>query len=175
MQTNNILYAAGILFYGKTVDKTPFFLLGKDYDNRWSDFGGRCESGDKGDNEITAIREAWEESLGCVYDYESLRRCVKGTNCNYVLSKTPSGHPYYMYLVKIPFSQIYRDRFLSTKKFISKTNIDKKFLEINDVKWVSFETIETTMTNKEPMVKLRSVFEQNFLNNINEIKKIIRQ
>ena len=43
MITNNIIYAAGILFYSKTIDQTPYFLLGKDFENRWSNFGGRCE------------------------------------------------------------------------------------------------------------------------------------
>ena len=31
MITNNIIYAAGILFYSKSIDQTPYFLLGKDF------------------------------------------------------------------------------------------------------------------------------------------------
>ena len=31
MITNNIIYAAGILFYSKSIDQTTYFLLGKDF------------------------------------------------------------------------------------------------------------------------------------------------
>ena len=76
----NILYASGVLFYSKSVDNTIYFLLGKDIDSKWSDFGGGCELSDKGDTEITATREAWEETLGAVYDYDVLRQVIKSSN-----------------------------------------------------------------------------------------------
>ena len=94
--TNNINYAAGVLFYAKAIDQTPYFLLGKDYENKWSNFGGRCELSDKSDSEITASREAWEESLGAVYDFETIKNILKNKNIKCVTSKTPSGRPYYM-------------------------------------------------------------------------------
>ena len=78
-----------------------------------------------------------------------------------------------MYVVKIPFNINYRYTFLSTKKFISKINIDKKFLEINDVKWVSYQTLKLSINSKKPLIKLRNIFEQTFSDNINEIDKII--
>ena len=78
-----------------------------------------------------------------------------------------------MYVVKIPFNNNYRYTFLSTKKFISKINIDKKFLEINDVKWVSYQTLKLSINSKKPLIKLRNIFEQTFSDNINEIDKII--
>ena len=155
MLTNNIIYGAGILFYSKSIDQTPYFFLGKDWENKWSNFGGVCEASDKFDTEITASRETWEETLGCI------------------ICKTPSGNPYYMYVVKIPFNNNYRYTFLSTKKFISKINIDKKFLEINDVKWVSYQTLKLSINSKKPLIKLRNIFEQTFSDNINEIDKII--
>ena len=39
MILNNIFYAAGVLFYTKMPDSSMYFLLGKNYDNKWSDFG----------------------------------------------------------------------------------------------------------------------------------------
>lgn len=160
MISNNIIYAAGILFYSKTIDQTPYFLLGKDFENRWSNFGGRCELSDKHDSEVTASREAWEETLGAVYDYDNLRTLIKNKSAKCITSRTPSGNPYYMFIVKIPFSTAYRDRFTSTKKFISNISVDKKFLEMNDIKWVSIDTIKYSLENKKSFIKLRTVFEQ---------------
>tara|TARA_Y100000741_G_scaffold363982_1_gene353597 strand:+ start:3523 stop:4056 length:534 start_codon:yes stop_codon:yes gene_type:complete len=176
MITNNIIYAAGVLFYSKSIDQTPYFLLGKDFDNKWSNFGGRCELIDRYDSEITATREAWEETIGAVYDYDHLRNFIKNKNTKCIVSKTPSGNPYYMYLVKIPFTSVYRDRFTSTKKFISDISVDKKFLEMNDIKWVSIHTIKYSIENKKKsVIKLRNVFEQTLSTNINNIISLINQ
>lgn len=173
MITNNIIYAAGILFYSKSIDQTPYFLLGKDFENRWSNFGGRCELSDKYDSEVTAAREAWEETLGAVYDYENMRSLIKNKSVKCITSRTPSGHPYYMFVVKIPFTTSYRDRFASTKKFISNIPVDKKFLEINDIKWVSLNTIKYSIENKKSFIKLRTVFEQNLATSMDEIVSFI--
>tara|TARA_Y100000748_G_scaffold300537_1_gene299152 strand:- start:857 stop:1390 length:534 start_codon:yes stop_codon:yes gene_type:complete len=176
MITNNIIYAAGVLFYSKSIDQTPYFLLGKDFDNKWSNFGGRCELIDRYDSEITATREAWEETIGAVYNYDHLRNFIKNKNTKCIVSKTPSGNPYYMYLVKIPFTSVYRDRFTSTKKFISDISVDKKFLEMNDIKWVSIHTIKYSIENKKKsVIKLRNVFEQTLSTNINNIISLINQ
>jgi len=173
MITNNIIYAAGILFYSKSIDQTPYFLLGKDFENRWSNFGGRCELSDKYDSEVTASREAWEETLGAVYDYENMKSLIKNKSTKCIISRTPSGHPYYMFVVKIPFTTSYRDRFTSTKNFISNIQIDKKSLEINDIKWVSLDTIKYSIENKKSFIKLRTVFEQNLNISIDEIVSFI--
>ena len=81
-----------------------------------------------------------------------------------------------MYIVKIPFSNVYRDRFMSTKKFLSNINNDKKFLEILDVKLLSLETIKYSIddTNKRSFIKLRSSFEKTIQDNFDEIFKIIQ-
>lgn len=172
MILGNIFYASGVLFYTKTSDNSIYFLLGKNHENKWSDFGGRAEIADKYDTCNTASREAWEETLGCVYDYEMLRSRIKFYD-SCIVSKTLGGKPYYMYMVYLPYSNIYRDKFLSTKKFVSKINVDTKFLEINDVKWVSLNTIESSFLNNKPMIKLRHIFASNINNNIEDIMKII--
>lgn len=173
MLTNNILYAAGVLFYSKSIDQTPYFLLGKDYDNKWSNFGGRAERNDRGDFEVTAAREAWEETLGAVYDFTDMKNIVKNKAVKHFEFRTPSGHPYYMFLIKIPFTTTYRDKFLSTKKFISNIEPDKKFLEINDIKWVSLDTIKFGLNNKRNLIKLRTVFENNLSSYIDEVEKLM--
>tara|TARA_B100001287_G_C22620216_1_gene499620 strand:+ start:62 stop:586 length:525 start_codon:yes stop_codon:yes gene_type:complete len=173
MITNNIIYAAGILFYSKSIDQTTYFLLGKDFENKWSNFGGRCELSDKYDSEVTAAREAWEETLGAVYEYGEMKSLIKNRGVKCITSRTPSGHPYYMFLVHIPFTTAYRDRFNSTKKFISNIQVDKKFLEINDIKWVSLNTIKYSIENKRSFIRLRNVFEQCLSISINEIISIV--
>jgi hypothetical protein len=175
MMNSNILYASGILFYSKTLDNTPFFLLGKDYENKWSNFGGRCEISDKCDAELTAAREAWEETLGSIYDYDTLKVTLKANKgIKYISSKTPSGRPYYMYLLKIPYSNVYRDRFMSTKKFLANIKTDNKFLEMTDIKWVSLDTINySTNNNKKSIIKLRYVFEQTMKANLIEILELL--
>jgi hypothetical protein len=173
MISNNIIYGAGILFYTKSIEQVPYFFLGKDWDNKWSNFGGACEVSDRTDPEITAAREAWEETLGCIEDQDLIKNTLTKYNSQCIKCKTPSGYPYYMYLVKVPFNTAYRYKFLSTKKFLSKINIDKKFLEINDVKWVSYETINLSIGSKQPLIKLRHIFEQTLIENKKTIDQII--
>ena len=62
----SVKYSAGILPY--TFDKKGkcHFLLGKDLEGDWSDFGGRCEFADKNEPTNTAAREFYEETLGSV-------------------------------------------------------------------------------------------------------------
>ena len=171
---DNIIYGAGILFYCKSLDNTPYFFLGKDRDQKWSNFGGRSELSDRSDPENTAARETWEESLGVVGEIHDIKRLIRGSRC--ILSTTPSGHKYYMYIVKIPFTTMYRTNFSNTKKFLSNILVDKKFLEILDVKLMSLETIQYSIdiTNKKTFVKLRSIFEQTFINNFEEICTIVK-
>ena len=78
-----------------------------------------------------------------------------------------------MFVVKIPFTTAYRDRFTSTKKFISNAPVDKKFLEINDIKWVSIDTIKYSIVNKKSFIKLRSVFEQTLCTCIDDLATLI--
>ncbi len=170
MLSNNILYASGVLFYGRSLDNTLFFLLGKDVKG-WSNFGGGCELSDKGDVVTTAAREAWEESLGSIYDYDEMRRILRQNN-KCIISKTPNGYQYSTYLVKIPVSQSYREKFKSTRKFLSKiNNIDKKFFEMGDISWVSLYTLKNSINTNKPFIKLRNVFENFLLDNINDIVK----
>jgi hypothetical protein len=172
---SNILYSAGVLFFSKGTDKTPLFLLGKDYDNKWSNFGGRCEISDKFEIENTAARECWEESVGSILDFDSIKHKLKVKNVKVIISKTPKGHPYYMFLIKIPLNYSYRERFISTKKFLSNIDVDKKFLEMYDIKWVSLDTILNSIDNKRPLIKLRNVFEQTLVSNIKDIEKYLNE
>ena len=168
---NYEIYSAGVLPY--TIFKgTVYFLLGRDADNKWSDFGGRVEPKDRGDYEATAAREFFEETLGSVYDYDYTRKLLK--KIIKINSKTGSGHAYYMYLLKISYTDIIRTKFLSTKNFINNTivSIDKKYVEKNDIRWVSLETIEHSIEGKS-LINLRNVFSYTFKNCKDEINSIL--
>tara|TARA_B100001094_G_C17927810_1_gene669211 strand:+ start:250 stop:771 length:522 start_codon:yes stop_codon:yes gene_type:complete len=170
--SNYEIYSAGILPYA-IYKSTIYFLLGRDSDNKWSDFGGRVEPKDKGDYEVTASREFFEETLGSVYDYDYTKKLLK--KCPKIISKTSSGHPYHMYLLKIQYQDLIRLKFLSTKNFISNTitTIDKKYIEKNDIRWVSIETIEHSISGKS-LISLRYIFSNTYKNKKNEIDLLLK-
>ena len=170
--SNYEIYSSGILPY--TYYKgTIYFLLGRDSDNKWSDFGGRVEPKDRGDYESTAAREFFEETLGSVYDYDYTKKKFKKSQK--IISKTGSGHVYYMYLLKLNYTDLIRTKFLSTKNFISNviTTIDKKYIEKNDIRWVSIETIEHSLEDKS-LISLRNVFLNTYKNNKNQIDSFLK-
>ena len=77
-------YSAGILPYTFDQKGSCIFLLGKDLDGDWSDFGGRCEYIDKNDEKNTASREFFEETLGAVL---SVPECIDKINgCTKIIS-----------------------------------------------------------------------------------------
>ena len=170
--SNYEIYSAGILPY-TNYKGSIYFLLGRDSDNKWSDFGGRVEPKDRSEYEATAAREFFEETLGSVYDYDYARKLIK--KCPKIVSKTGSGHCYYMYLLKIQYTDLLRTKFLSTKNFISNvvTTIDKKYVEKNDIRWVSIETIEHSIEGKS-LISLRTVFSNTLKNFKDEIDKYIK-
>ena len=167
------LYSAGILPY-YTYDDTIYFLLGRDNDDKWSDFGGRCESKDRLDHSLTACREFWEETAGSIYDHENIKRILKYKKCPYIISKTGSGHSYYMYLLKINYYKDIREKFISTRQFLININSDKKYTEKNDIRCVSLDTIKHSIEDKG-FISLRNVFKNTIRNHMEEILKIINE
>jgi hypothetical protein len=168
-------YSAGILPYTFDSSGKCFFLLGKDNDGDWSDFGGRCEYKDKNDEKVTAAREFFEETLGSVLN---INECIErinanetknSTNVTKVLSQTLNGSPYHMYLIYIDFMN-YSEIFNKTSNFIKyyhsymynneNKNINK-IIEKNSIRWVSIDTLVYCMENNNISSKplsLRGVF-----------------
>ena len=72
-------YAAGILFYYKTRKKI-YFLLGKDFRYKWSDFGGKSEKKDHDMPYVTASRECYEETMGVIFDKIQLKHYTNLNN-----------------------------------------------------------------------------------------------
>lgn len=172
-------YSAGILPYTFDQNGNCYFLLGKDNDNDWSDFGGRCEYKDNNDEKNTATREFYEETLGCVM---SIQECLDKINTNPVkiISRTLNGSPYYMYLIYIE-QQNYSEFFNKTASFLkyyyahdAKTYY--KVLEKNCIRWVSMDTILNCLENKDFIkpITLRGVFYKTLLNSRDQLQFLIK-
>lgn len=167
MNNNYLIYSAGVLPYSVKYDGTIFFLLGKDYENKWSDFGGRCEAVDKSDPSGTASREFWEETLGSIYDINYIRKIIKKCKC--IESKTYLGYPYYMYLLKIPYKEDYKNNFRNTRSFINNITIDRKYKEKIDIRWFSLDAIN----NHKGFFTMKNVFLTTIEGNKKKIEEIV--
>lgn len=169
------IYSAGILPYQVGENNKIYFLLGRDNQNTWSDFGGKCEFQDKNNIKETASREFFEESLNAIIDLNTTREMLKNEK-NYTLmeSKTLSGSPYYMFILRVPMlPKTARDRFITTLTYLKYTNAQYSSLEKNDIRWVSLDTILHCLSNPEHEVELgwplRKIFRRTLINN----KKIL--
>ena len=178
-RANNIRYSAGILPYTFDQDAKCYFLLGKDNENDWSDFGGRCEFKDKSEPLNTATREFYEETLGAVL---TVQECINKITVNPVkiISKTLNGSPYYMYLLYIDY-QNYSETFNKTSNFLKyHYNNDKriinKVIEKNTIRWVSMDTILNCMENGQSNspISLRGVFHNTMLNAREQLQFLIK-
>jgi hypothetical protein len=160
----NNIYSAGILPYTFDQQGNCLFLLGKDHNGDWSDFGGRCEFKDQNDEKNTASREFYEETLGSVI---SINDCIEKINGNPVkiVSKTLNGSPYYMYLVYIEHSSNYLDTFHKISGLLKyyysqdKKTLNKMIEKIN-IRWVNMDTVLNCLDNKNigGPITLRGVF-----------------
>ncbi len=157
---NRTKYSAGILPYSFDQTGNLYFLLGRDKEGYWSDFGGRCEFKDHQIHTNTAIREFYEETLGSVL---SISDCQdKISKVSPITSKTLNGSPYYMYLIYIDYSN-YTETFLKTNAFLKYhyANDNKavsRLIEKNNIRWVSMDTLLNCIERKNQLISLRGVF-----------------
>ena len=176
-QKKHHIYSAGILPYQVDEKGKIYFLMGKDQTGVWSDFGGKCEFQDKNNIKETAAREFFEESLNAIIDLNTTREMLKNEK-NYILinSRTISGSPYYMFLLRTPMlPDTARDRFIKTLQYLQYTKADYSYLEKNDIKWVSLDTVIHCLNCPEHEEELgwplRKVFRKTLFNN----KKILTE
>ena len=157
---NFIRYSAGILPYTYDQNGKLLFLLGKDNDGDWSDFGGRCEFKDYNDPLNTASREFYEETLGAVLNIQECKQHMNDTMK--IISKTLNGSPYYMYLIYVDYYN-YSDTFHKLSEFL-KSQFDirqiSKMIEKVSIRWVSIDTILNCIENYDHTapISLRGVF-----------------
>lgn len=162
----NQTYAAGILFfYRSKTSKKIYFLLGKDFRYKWSDFGGKQENIDNMKPIKTAVRECYEETLGVILDKPKLVSILqKNPKC--VIGKSFLKKDYYMYLIELNNYIDYNYNFLLIRNNIK--TLESHFKEKLQLKWFSFDEI---LENKND--KFRNVFFQTVTNNTDTILDII--
>jgi hypothetical protein len=161
---NFIKYSAGILPYTFDQSGKLLFLLGKDNDNDWSDFGGRCELKDHNEPINTASREFYEETLGAVMDISDCNEKLSNGKPIKIISKTLNGSPYYMFLLYVEYLD-YPQTFNKTSNFLkyhySSTSISgiHKIIEKSSIRWVTIDTLLNCIDNKDSNpISLRGVF-----------------
>lgn len=170
---NHHLYNAGILPYQIGLDGKIYFLLGKDQQGYWSDFGGKCDSiKDKNNIKHTAARELFEESCGSLMSIEETKKMLVNSN-NYVLinSESLSGISYYMFILKVPFRpNVVSDRFNRTYNVLKYVGVNYQYVEKNEVKWFSLDKLINMIDGKKSELgPLKEVFRQTLINNKHEL------
>lgn len=156
-------YAAGILFYYKARKKV-YFLLGKDFRYKWSDFGGKSELKDKNRPYRTACRECYEETMGVIFDKTQLEYKIKKSQM-YVLGKSFLNKKYYMYLIRLDKMYNYNQDLITMRHIVKY--VENIYLEKLQLKWFTYEDI---IQNKED--KIRNVFYDSFYRNREKIINI---
>jgi len=173
------VYSSGILPYQIDEKGKIYLLMGKDTENNWSDFGGKCEIRDNNNIKETAAREFFEESLNAILDINTSRDLLRNEK-NYTLiqSRTLSGSPYYMFLLRVPMlPDTCRDRFHRTLQYLKYVNSNS--IEKTDIKWVSLDTILHCLDYPEYETRMgwpmRRIFRRTMFNNrkqLDEFKNI---
>lgn len=165
------VYSSGVLPFQIDDDGNIYLLLGKDQENNWSDFGGKCEIKDNNNIKETAAREFFEESLNSIIDIGTTRELLRNEK-NYTLiqSRTLSGSPYYMFLLRVPMlPDTCRDRFHKTLKYLKYMDSSKNSIEKIDIKWVSLDTVIHCIDFPESEMKMgwpmRRIFRRTMFNN----------
>lgn len=156
-------YSAGVLLYSYDPDGNVAFLLGQDYKNKYSDFGGRCDIGDV--NHIsTASREFYEETCGVIMDIHCAIHKLQKSPIIHSLSYM--GNPYYMYLMHVPYCTEYINLFHMVRKFINFKKVEKRFKEKISLKWFTTRDI---LRDKD---QIRQIFLKTFMKNIDIIQNV---
>ena len=141
-QRKHHMYSAGILPY-QIVNKKVYFLLGKDNNGFWSDFGGKCDPRDENNIKETASREFYEESFGSVLGLQSIKNMLQNSkNYKLINSESMGGITYYMFIMRVPMrTETTRDRFNKTLEYMKYINADFQYREKVDINWISLDTL----------------------------------
>jgi len=165
-------YSAGILPY--TIRNNEiYYLLGRDWrDEGWSDFGGKVEDKDNNDTLNTAIREFYEETMGCVLSENEIKSKLKNNIPKNIKSVTLNGSPYYMYFIYIN-DENYQKYFKKIYDFLVYSHISEtKYIEKCELVWI--HSSELYIFNKN--LKMRNIFKRTinrFQDHIQNIEKEI--
>lgn len=162
----NVPYAAGVMLLGWNGYEICA-LLGKDHYNTYSDYGGKADPSDNNLPYLTAAREMYEETLGIFFtQYEISYLIHKGP---YVLSKSFTNKPYYMYILWIDYSNTYNIDYNTVFNYISAIpGFHHQFKEKKMISWFKLYDL----LNNNGTIQLRNVFSKTIQLNKSRIKEI---
>lgn len=152
-----------------------YVLLGKDkVEGCFSDFGGRNDDSDRGNEINTAMREFYEETCGVVLDKKALKNRMSNKE-NYIIihSKTLKGYQYTTYVLQVPYSEYHRSNYRKALTFLKYIKVPKQYLEKSDICWVLLDSVlnndrlilrrvflNTIQNNAQVLVNLRDALEK---------------
>lgn len=144
------MYAAGVLPIC-WIGSDMYVLVGLDVrDSTWSDFAGKYEKKDK-DIKWTASREFFEETYGCLMDAKTMRQRLD--HAIEIRGRTQNNHPFYCYIIEVPFLPHVRHAFHNQLTFMKQRNVHRMYLEKSDIMYVSLHTLYS-------LLPLRGVFKE---------------
>lgn len=144
-------YAAGVLPI-TWIDNVPLFLVGRDLRDGWSDFGGKCERADRGNPMLTASREFYEETLGCVVSAKALYQTMNHPgSCVTLKSSTQNNYDYHMFIVEIPYIPHLRSAFRKVLRYLQSMPLQRAYVEKTDVQYVTWDMLQKM--NKRPVFR----------------------
>jgi len=155
-------YSAGILLYSHNSEGTLCFLLGRDFRHKYSDFGGGSDITDSCKLD-TASREFYEETCGVVSDRDLIKQRLHSAGM--IQSQSFTGKPYYMYVLKVPYSDEYITTFDIIRRHIQHKPLEQKYKEKLGLRWFT----KNDIMNERDM---RTVFYDTFSQHIDSIHKL---
>lgn len=135
-------YAAGVLPFAKFKGRVLWLIAEDVRDGTYSDFGGKAERVDAFDakmspQETTAAREFLEETYSLVLSEQQMKTVFHSKNYTLLVSTTRAGHPYYCYVVQVPFQPHLRSVVRKLLGFFKLRNVYRTFVEKTDIRWVT--------------------------------------
>lgn len=139
-------YAAGILPFTRHKGKVLWLVAQDVRDGTYSDFGGKAEQDDARDlvargfasmEEATAAREFLEETYGLALTINQLGTIFAAKHYVLLVSSTRAEHPYYCYVVQVPFQPHLRDAAQKLLGFLRTKGVYRAMVEKTDLRWVT--------------------------------------
>lgn len=130
-------YAAGVLPFTKYKGRVLWLIAEDVRDGSYSDFGGKAEKVDNDIPENCAMREFLEESYGLVLSEHQIMHLFKSRSFIMLRSTTRAYHPYFCYVIQVPFVPHIRDVVRKLLGYFRMKNVYRSFVEKTDLRWVT--------------------------------------
>ena len=130
-------YAAGVLPFTKYKGRVLWLIAEDVRDGSFSDYGGKAERIDNDNPEMCAKREFLEESYGLVLSEHQITHIFKSKNFIMLRSTTRAYHPYFCYVIQVPFLPDIRNTVQKLLGFFKLKNLYRTHVEKTDMRWVT--------------------------------------